>query len=167
MRFKLLENITVDDVLTVIDDEIETSSNGAEDLALLFPNGRLVDITDWGNHFDFDYELTDYLDYNWSDDPTDELVDDFGIITLNSGNNTDDWRTKITLSVRPTQKQFNRLEDWLESHWDVGDDKVFVWCNGSTHRYIKSSSAPRDIIKSIQEYFISGVLDEKFSIIRK
>ena len=41
----------------------------------------------------------------------DDLVDDFGVITLNSGNTKNEDRTKITLSKRPTEKQVRELED--------------------------------------------------------
>ena len=157
-----MSKITEKDILAAIyDNGLSNEFAPTDDLALLFPSGRMVDITEWGSHYDFVYELTDYIDYDWSSDPQDELVDDFGVITLNSGHETDDWRTKITLSQRPTQQQANELEDWLEGHWNIGDDKVFVWCRGYTKWFEKKDSTPKDIVKSIQRYFVSGILEDK------
>ena len=157
-----MSKITEKDILAAIyDNGLSNEFAPTDDLALLFPSGRMVDITEWGSHYDFVYELTNYIDYDWSSDPQDELVDDFGVITLNSGHETDDWRTKITLSQRPTQQQANELEDWLEGHWNIGDDKVFVWCRGYTKWFEKKDSTPKDIVKSIQRYFVSGILENK------
>ena len=81
-----MSKITEKDILAAIyDNGLSNEFAPTDDLALLFPSGRMVDITEWGSHYDFVYELTDYIDYDWSSDPQDELVDDFGVITLNSG----------------------------------------------------------------------------------
>lgn len=157
-----MSKITEKDILTAIyDNGLSNEFAPTDDLALLFPSGRMVDITEWGSHYAFVYELANYIDYDWSDDPQDDLVDNFGVITLNSGNKTDDWRTKITLSQRPTQQQANELEDWLEEHWNMGNYKVFVWCRGYTKWFEKKDSTPKDIVKSIQRYFVSGILENK------
>lgn len=50
-------------ILKVIDDE-GLEAGETFDIAVLFPSGRLVDVTDWGKHFDFCYELAGYFDYD-------------------------------------------------------------------------------------------------------
>jgi len=180
LQESLLEDIqheyTYQDILEII-NKMDSSgypiefNNIESNIILLSPDGTSVGIDNWDTHSDFGDELYNYIyenfpelysqiesqmDASYGYDIID-IIEDMGFITLNSGGMPEEPRRKIVIMTKPSNLQYNFIEDWL----NLGDEKVYVYCRGTAKYYSLVENTPRDIIKKIQRYFISRVLEEQ------
>ena len=107
-----------------------------------------------GDYDEDDFALDDCNDYN------DYLSYGLGWVKFNSGTFYDDRYYLVLPRTRMTNNQFRTLENLLEDTFDKVDNLlVLPWVTSSITYYSDRHSA-RSIIKSLQKFYTSGVLEE-------
>lgn len=109
--------------------------------------------------------LSEYLD-DWNEDGdayNDHLVDDLGWVKFNVGLGYYEDRCYVCIPSRMTSKQYSEIEALIDYSVDEHQQNtLLILPQDSTqnHYYDISELTGRDIVKRIQRYYTSGVLEE-------
>ena len=180
-------NDIIDAVKKTSDKEIvdDVATGFAEGPMFVLPDGEIIGIDNYSiegeSHFDILFNIVDNIAYHKFDGKS---IDDFGDygdvvgeildyvcndrkwIRFNTGTTEVEERCYIVLNKeRPTNAQFDAIEEFLQYGDDIGKDEVIVYIETSNINpvskvYSYDEYLPEDIIKKIKRYYASGVLYE-------
>ena len=132
------------------------------DVILVARDGTTIDCSAYDTHA----ELLDFVareideESFMPDDLYDTVVEVFGWATLNTGDGFGDDRCKLVIMKSPTQAQINEITAWIDILIDSGKEELLVFC-GERATYDLTKYDSKQIIKEIQRYFVTGILEEK------